>query len=53
MKTLHFTQEQITEILSQVGSKKDGINEILQISLEALMRAERNLHNTQNSEVVS
>ena len=51
MKTLHFTQEQITEILSQVGSKKDGINEILQISLEALMRAERNLHNTQNSDV--
>lgn len=51
MKTLHFTQEQITEILSQVGSKKDGINEILQISLEALMRAERNLHNDLNSDV--
>lgn len=51
MNTLHFTQEQITEILSQVGQKKDGFNEILQISLEAMMRAERNLHNELNSDV--
>jgi hypothetical protein len=51
MKKLHFTQWKIIEILLQVGSKKDGVNEILQISLVALIRAERILHNNQNSNV--
>jgi hypothetical protein len=51
MKTLNFTQEQIIEILLQVGSKKDRVNEILQISLVALIRAERILYNNQNSNV--
>jgi hypothetical protein len=51
MKTLNFTQEQITKILSEVASSDNGFNQVLQISLEAMMRAEREEHNSSNSDV--
>ena len=41
MKKLHFTQEQITKILSEVAAKENGFEEVLKLSLEALMWAER------------
>ena len=40
MEKFNFTQEQIKEILSQMAEKKEGINNLLQYSLEAMMRAE-------------
>lgn len=41
MKKLNFTQEQITKILSEVANRENGFEEVLKLSLEALMRAER------------
>ena len=51
MKPIHFTQEQIKEILTEVAKEKDGYNTVLEIALESLMRAERRLHNEQTSDV--
>jgi transposase-like protein len=51
MKDLHFTQEQVTKILSEVACQKEGFNKVLQLSLEALMRAERELHNFTKKDV--
>ena len=45
MKRLHFTQEQITKILEETAQEKGGYQEVLKISLEAIMRAEREEHN--------
>jgi len=45
MKNLHFTQDQITTILAEVASGKEGMHQILSMALEAMMRAERKLHN--------
>jgi transposase-like protein len=39
--TLNFSSEQVTKILTEVANSEDGYNKVLQISLEALMRAER------------
>ncbi len=55
MKTktpLHFTQEQVTTILEHLAQEKGGFNKVLSYSLEALMRAERQIHN-QNTDDVS
>lgn len=51
MKKLNFTQEQITQILTEVANSDNGFNQVLQISLEAMMRAEREEHNSLNSDV--
>jgi len=51
MKTLDFTQEQITKILVDIAEEKDGFNKLMQLSLEALMRAEREIHNKSTSDV--
>ena len=54
MKTknhLHFTQEQVTKILESIAKEKDGYNRVLKASLEALMRAERELHNQTHGDV--
>jgi len=49
---MNFTQEQITEILSDFSSKKsNGYQLILKIALEALMRAEREEFKELNSDV--
>ena len=51
MKTLDFTQEQVTKILADIAEEKDGFNKLMQLSLEALMRAERGIHNQSTSDV--
>ena len=51
METLNFTREQVTKILSEIASEKEGFNKVLQLSLEALMRSERELHNSDMSDV--
>ena len=49
--TLNFTQEQVTKILEEIAQEKDGYNKILKLSLEALMRAERKIHNESSGDV--
>jgi len=49
--TIHFTQEQVTKILEQIAQEKDGYNKVLTISLEALMRAEREIFNRAKDDV--
>lgn len=51
MNKLHFTREQITKILGDIAQKEGGLNELLTISLEALMRAERTVHNHTHGDV--
>ena len=51
METLNFTQEQVTKILSDIAVGKEGINKVLKIFLEALMRAERQEHNESTNDV--
>ncbi len=38
---MNFTQEQICNILDEIANKKDGYRELLKLSLESIMRAER------------
>lgn len=49
---MDFTQEQITQILTEFSAKKnDGFQTILKIALEALMRSEREEFNLNNGDV--
>lgn len=41
MKNLNFTREQVTKILSDIAKKEEGIQQVLKLSFEAIMRAER------------
>ena len=50
-KKLNFTQEQVTKILGEIAQEKDGFNKVLKYSLEAMMRAERVIHNQTNGDV--
>jgi putative transposase len=53
MKTqdLEFNRTQITEILKTEAEKSNGLNSIMQMVLEALMKAERTEHNLNNHDV--
>jgi len=51
MKRIHFAQEQITEILEDIAQKEGGYQEVLKISLEAMMRAEREEHNRKQGDM--
>lgn len=42
---MQFTQGQITSILQEILQQEDGLNTIMKLTLEALMRVERSLHN--------
>ncbi|MFY7963262.1 MAG: IS256 family transposase [Chitinophagaceae bacterium] len=42
---MNFTQEQICELLSEVAKEKDGYRTLLKLSLEAIMKAEREQFN--------
>ncbi len=42
---MEFTQLQIKSIIDDVVSKKDGLNAMMKMTLEALMRSERTEHN--------
>jgi transposase-like protein len=48
---MNFTQAQITEILDEIANGKNGYQELLRLSLESIMRAERNEFNRTNSDV--
>lgn len=45
---MNFTQEQISELLLTIASQKDGYRLLLQQSLEAIMRAERQQFNKEH-----
>lgn len=51
MKELHFTREQVTKILENIAKEENGMHEIMKMSLEALMRAERNEHNDKQGDM--
>jgi hypothetical protein len=38
---MQLSKTQITALLTEVASQEDGFNELLQMSFEALMKAER------------
>src|SRR5690554_1193777 len=44
---MHFTQSQVSKLIEEVVSKEDGLNTILKMSLDALMKSERTQHNQQ------
>lgn len=44
MKDLHFTQGQVAKILEEVASKENGIQELQKLTLEVMMRVEREEH---------
>ena len=45
MKNLHFTQEQVTNILEEIAVRDNGMADLQRMCMEALMRAERQEHN--------
>lgn len=51
MKNMNFTQTQITEILDEIANGKNGYQELLRLSLESIMRSERNEFNHEHSDV--
>jgi len=51
MENLHFTQEQVTKILEEIAIKENGLQELQKLSLEAMMRAEREEHNASNGDM--
>ncbi len=48
---MNFTQAQITEILDEIANGKNGYQELLKLSLESIMRSERNEFNRDQSDV--
>lgn len=52
MEKLHFTSEQVREILNDFARRPDGgIDEVFKLCIETLMRGERELHNTEYKDV--
>lgn len=48
---MNFTQSQITEILGEIAQEKNGYQTLLKLSLESIMRAERNEFNISMQDV--
>ena len=46
---MHFTQAQITKIIETLILKEDGLNTLLKMALDALMKSERSQFNQQNN----
>lgn len=46
---MNFTQEQISDLLFDLASKKGGTHLLLNLTLDAFMKAERSLHQKENS----
>lgn len=51
IEIMNFTQAQITEILDEIANGKNGYQELLKLSLESIMRSERNEFNKDNGDV--
>jgi hypothetical protein len=47
---MQLSKTQITALLTEVASQEDGLNEILRMSFEAMMKAERQEHLLQSTE---
>ena len=47
---MNFTQEQMSEIFDEIANKKDGYRHLLKLSLESIMKAERNEFNIEHSD---
>lgn len=47
---MQLSKTQITALLTEVARKEDGFNEILRMSFEAMMKAERQEHLIQSRE---
>lgn len=45
MKTLNFSDQQVTQIVSDLQSDKGAYSQLMKIFLEAIMIAERSVHN--------
>ena len=46
---MNFTQEQISNLLFDLASEKGGTHLLLNLTLDAFMKAERSLHQKENS----
>jgi putative transposase len=51
MKTLDFTIEQVTQIVTDLQSSKGDYSHLMKIFLEAMMGAERKVHNEQTGDL--
>ena len=47
---MNFTQEQITSIFDELANKENGYQSLLKLSLEAIMRAEREQFNSTHND---
>lgn len=47
---MDFTQEQISELLLRIANEKDGYRQLLKLSLEAIMKAERESFNDMHND---
>jgi len=48
---MRFTQHQISAIFEELANQEDGMHKLLQMSLEAIMKAEREEYNQDHSDV--
>ena len=48
MKTLNFSDQQVTQIVSDLQSSQGDYSHLMKIFLEAMMNAEREVHNQAN-----
>ncbi|MDW8418796.1 MAG: transposase, partial [Chitinophagales bacterium] len=52
MKQLHFTREQVMKILEDYSIHSGvGLDDLLKLSLESMMRVEREVHNEEQGDV--
>jgi transposase-like protein len=48
---MEFTHEQISEIISSITSGKEGLQGLVKMGMESLMKSERDIHNEQTTDV--
>lgn len=48
---MNFTQKQVSEILAQLLEEENGLNTVLKLTMEALMKSERTEHNISNGDL--
>ena len=47
---MNFTQEQISEIMFEIASEKDGYNKLLKLSFDTIMKNEQLLYKEENED---
>ncbi len=48
MPVLNYTQEQISELMLNIANSENGTNLLMQMTLNAFMKSERQLHQQEN-----